>query len=593
MVKKRRHDDTLLVHLEAKLGLKGCSKQRRALEKQIEDEEFGGESMMEFLDCIIQDKPLDNILDEEELEEFRSINAMNGKEGDRSDNDDDEEDDEEEEDDDEEEVNTVSSDGDLPQRAAKKLENGKYVPPSLRNAGVRVSSRKSEIEKSCEFDWSSLRQALRSLFNRASEGNLSVVLADFQKTLLCEKEKLGFAVFGDSGKQQQLKTEFVKNCESLMSEEALLCFRNRTSARLLAPQMAVVIALSHVLNRRVLLKLLNSLIRETIMALKGGDDDPLAKEVCRFQLTGVCILSIFGGIGGSFLAAILRQAITLCESAELLFEVCGFALRLVGPGLKEADPTALANIISIYTDLKDRLLLSGSLMKAEFMNTDLEKVGQRNELHQKLIAMKNWLNTLRGTTSIVYEPADPASVVEKVLDGDDLAEIHGVAIYDEPEKVQISVGTDHTSMAKSLGIKTPFQIQLFGAMMDSDGVDDSVARLLSFGNNKKKLIPHVIALVLHCAVHQKIYNPFYEEVLAGLSMVGGSRYKVAIRQGLHSLSSTVSSVPRRLAILAKICLDLSAKGVVTMQDSLIAKLDSACQFSCLSDTPLGVLQKKN
>lgn len=107
--------------------------------------------------------------------------------------------------------------------------------------------------------------------------------------------------------------------------------------------------------------------------------------------------------------------------------------------------------------------------------------------------------------------------------------------------IVINIITIYILLASSCRLHTDIQKNIFVALMGSENPEHAVQRILEVGHRKNQVmlslpftphapfyrisclapalqVPHVVAVILHTSLRQRVFNPFFSQVLCDISL---------------------------------------------------------------------------
>ncbi|KAK6537962.1 suppressor of glycerol defect [Orbilia ellipsospora] len=241
----------------------------------------------------------------------------------------------------------------------------------------------------------------------------------------------------------------------------------------------------------------------------------------------------FGVIGSSLIFDLIR--IFVSEVAELNAELLLRIVRSSGPQLRQDDPSALKDIVSMLNSSvakagTEKLSTRFKFMVETLTNLRNNKARKANDssvvASEAIIRMKKTLGTLNNRSLRASEPLRPslkdirdvdkkgkwwlvgASWRNNMVDDSD-------AKADESEEQPLSVPreleddiTNYLQLAREQRMNTDIRRAIFVAIMSAEDYTDAREKLfkLRLKRNQEREIPHVL---LHCCGNETQYNPYY------------------------------------------------------------------------------------
>ncbi|KAK6536275.1 suppressor of glycerol defect [Arthrobotrys megalospora] len=274
-------------------------------------------------------------------------------------------------------------------------------------------------------------------------------------------------------------------------------------------------------------------------AVKLGDDpavtstNPSKKQV-NDLVSLLAELYNFGVVGSSLIFDLIR--IFVSEVAELNAELLLRMVRSSGPQLRQDDPSALKDIVSMLNTSvakvgTDKLSTRFKFMIETLTNLKNNKARKANDASvvasEAIVRMKKTLGTLNSRSLRASEPLRPslkdirdvetkgkwwlvgASWKNNMLEDDDFK------TNDDDKEEATSVTSDfeddvtnYLQLAREQRMNTDIRRAIFVAIMSAEDYTDAREKLfkLRLKRNQEREIPHVL---LHCCGNETQYNPYY------------------------------------------------------------------------------------
>ncbi|KAK6357307.1 suppressor of glycerol defect [Orbilia javanica] len=276
-------------------------------------------------------------------------------------------------------------------------------------------------------------------------------------------------------------------------------------------------------------------------AIKLGDDPAIAsinpnKKQVNDLISLVAELYNFGVVGSSLIFDLIR--IFVSDVAELNAELLLKIVRSSGPQLRQDDPTALKDIVSMLNASvakvgADKLSTRFKFMIETLTNLKNNKARKANDASvvasEAIVRMKKTLGTLNSRSLRASEPLRPslkdirevetkgkwwlvgASWRNNMLedeaktnndDDDDKEDAASVASDSEDDII------NYHQLAREQRMNTDIRRAIFTAIMGAGDYTDAREKLfkLRLKRNQEREIPHVL---LHCCGNETQYNPYY------------------------------------------------------------------------------------
>ncbi|KAF3926482.1 hypothetical protein AA313_de0208052 [Arthrobotrys entomopaga] len=241
----------------------------------------------------------------------------------------------------------------------------------------------------------------------------------------------------------------------------------------------------------------------------------------------------FGVIGSSLIFDLIR--IFVSEVAELNAELLLRIVRSSGPQLRQDDPSALKDIVSMLNASvakvgTEKLSTRFKFMVETLTNLKNNKARKANDssvvASEAIVRMKKTLGTLNSRSLRASEPLRPslkdirevdkkgkwwlvgASWRNNMVDDSD-AKADGDEDQSMPARVELEDDiTNYLQLAREQRMNTDIRRAIFVAIMSAEDYTDAREKLfkLRLKRNQEREIPHVL---LHCCGNETQYNPYY------------------------------------------------------------------------------------
>ncbi|KAF3907170.1 hypothetical protein ABW21_db0207461 [Orbilia brochopaga] len=240
----------------------------------------------------------------------------------------------------------------------------------------------------------------------------------------------------------------------------------------------------------------------------------------------------FGVVGSILMFDFIR--IFVSEVAELNAELLLRIVRSSGPQLRQDDPSALKDIVSMLNASVAKVGTAELSTRFKFMmetltNLKNNKARKANDASvvasEAIVRMKKTLGTLSNRSLRASEPLRPS--LKDIRDVDkkgkwwlvgaswrnNMAQADSGASSDEKEErptmtEDVDVVTNYLQLAREQRMNTDIRRAIFVAIMSAEDYADAQEKLfkLRLKRNQEREIPHVL---LHCCGNEAQYNPYY------------------------------------------------------------------------------------
>ncbi|KAG9009106.1 suppressor of glycerol defect [Tulasnella sp. JGI-2019a] len=417
--------------------------------------------------------------------------------------------------------------------------SGRYIPPALRKAAGDTEAVKTEAQIK-------LNRQLKGLLNKLSDQNISAILSDI-----------------DDLYQQNARNDVTVALTTLIIDSIA------SHASLLDTFVILHAALVASLHRIVGIEFAAHFVQSVIDSYEGNyataistpsnSDDPasesLGGKAASNLLTLIAQLYTFQVISCVLVYDIIRGFLS-GNLGELEVELFLKLLKAIGPQLRQDDPAALKEIITLVQTKTASTDKSQQSSRTCFMLETLsnlknnkmlpsgsagQKVGQKNAnvTADAVDRMKRLIKSLGkgGKTIRSHEPlnvtlddlhsADKRGkwwLVGSAWAGDPLLDAVTAASERVDPEPLINLGDQNRTsallkLAKKQGMNTDVRRSIFVVLMSSDDYIEACDRLLQLkiGDQQRA---EIVRVMLHCCSREKAYNPYYTLVgqhLSGLN----------------------------------------------------------------------------
>ncbi|KAI2810388.1 Nucleolar MIF4G domain-containing protein 1 [Blomia tropicalis] len=254
----------------------------------------------------------------------------------------------------------------------------------------------------------------------------------------------------------------------------------------------------------------------------------------------------------------------LCEQIanEKAIELIDMALKASGFLLRKDDPLKMKTLILSIQQLTSTIDLDGlSGTRIKFILDSLTAIKNNNlsklkisepvvmneliESTMKATIKKNRVPFIPGQYATVIQSAHWFSFTKTIIPLESINAKHDNDEDQEPTIIddqQIDYRL-RDQLCRALRINTPLRKDLFTALLQCNDYIDATSKLIRIG---KKQFSEVINVVLHVALNEKKYNPFYYHLLQHLTTCD-RKYKLALDFAIRdkiSQAETLSNLCR-------------------------------------------------
>lgn len=377
---------------------------------------------------------------------------------------------------------------------------GKYIPPSLRKA--------TNVEDESVLR---LNRSIKGLINRLSESNLLAILSSLEALYL-------------NNARQHVTSGLINTLLALITESSTL------SDVFIVLHGALIAALYRVVG----VDFGAQLLEQIVVMLDSSSSVGAQKPINLISL--LAIMYSFQVISCDIIYGLIRDYTKRFteDDTEMLLRI----VRLCGPQLRQDDPSALKDVVTMLKTSVANKGTSNLSVRQSFMIeiiTDLKnnrlKSGMASSVSrmESTTRMKKLLGSVKSKATRASEPLRIS--LDDVRDTEKKGKWWLVgASYHDPAKMAAahqsdngesvlptepvtaskseSTETNLLDLARELGMNTDVRKRIFMAVMTA--VDYTHATLqiqkLSLKKNQIKEIP---AVLVRCVVAEKMYNPFY------------------------------------------------------------------------------------
>lgn len=391
-------------------------------------------------------------------------------------------------------------------------QTAKYVPPSLR----KESGSDAELA-------ARVRRQTQGLINRITESNLLTIMTEIEK------------LYRESPRQHVTSSLvdllLIQVCEPTTLPDTLLIL---TAGFATAAYMVIGTDFGGQLIQDVVERFEKHYAEAKVAALERPD---VPKQTSNL-ITFISELYTFQLIGPNLIFDYIRMLLeNLSElNAELLLRI----VRMCGPTLRQDDPMALKDIVSLIPPAVAKAGEKNLTVRTKFMIdtiTDLKNnkmkagAGASAVVAEHITRMKKLLGQLKSKKVKSTEPmrmglkdiqdADKkgkwwlvgASWAGRSASAKDPEKTTGAAADDDSDDESILLddveqGPDLAELAREQGMNTEVRRSIFVSIMSAMDYQDAYFRILKLRLNKERQreVPNVI---IRCVGAEQHYNPYY------------------------------------------------------------------------------------
>jgi len=395
--------------------------------------------------------------------------------------------------------------------------SGSYVPPHLRNAAAKAAAKRGAKNSDA---MARLRKALRGLMNRVTEGNLDPSSRELHATLASLIPEVGVQHAADGLLEVLLPAAIGDPNASVL---------------VLGCHAALVVA-THVLfgaafGAAALLQVGTWLKRRLLLAETSGEvigeDARVAKNCITFQ----ALLFSFGALPASSVFDLVRFIFAGDQVSEVRIELALTALRYAGRGLRSEHAEGFREMLGFVSTAAEnaRTAEKGSIQtRVDFLLQELQDL-KNNKVSfaamDRFEAIRNWLGNaplLVGKKVADHQLAVPFNFLTEDKPADWPIAAAGATSSilgsSKRSKTAGAKGADPLrAMAVEQRLSSELRQSLFAALMGAEDYEHAAERLSQVASGAKLGVADTCIIIFHCAVREKMPNPFYEHVAISLT----------------------------------------------------------------------------
>lgn len=431
-----------------------------------------------------------------------------------------------------------------------------------------------------------LEDKARGLINRLAAQTMPFVSSEFEKLY-------------STHSRTEMNEVIFNNIDSSILQKSVIAKR-----KIVAELMLLVSYLNHKISNNIGASLVHNLIAkfESLYSSGTSDDDKTLENIT-FCLANLYIIGLISAHSiFEFTKRICSPEDFRNKSVELLLVV----LRNIGFQLRKDNPSLMRQLI----------LMSHEQCKILKQNTELET--RLEYMIEALDAIKNNNSSKIGNYGCDIDKSTIESTLKVLIKRSKLPEALCDATYNDivnsgnfhlldlriddedvdmrqqqdKNKAKQFIGTKkEEKICKALGLNKPTEKTIMSALLKvTDDVEASNV-LIGFGMNH---CSDAMVVCLHVAIHEKIYNPFYYNVISSLCKYH-RKYKMATKFAIQDKIRALSGMPnQRVNILKQLCFELiksDAIPITVLKSVEWASLDESTKefltylFTSISELP--------
>nr|KAJ3419855.1 suppressor of glycerol defect [Polyrhizophydium stewartii] len=371
------------------------------------------------------------------------------------------------------------------------LAVGKYVPPHLRGQPATKSEQ-----------YIRLKRQIQGLLNRLSDANLESIVAGLEDAFRANSRHDVTEIITD------IMLGYVGDMASILDS-------------FIATYASLIAALYNVIGLEFGAHFVQTMseqfdsARSKYLADHETDSEEINKRCTNFA-TLLAMLYNFGVVSCVLIYDIVRMSIA--SLSELDVEVLLRLLKLSGHQLRSDDPTALKDIVMRVKFMVETIM---DIKNNKRKSNDQKAAAQlQQERIKKVLANIIKKRSLFGTEPLRVSIDDIRSIKTKGKwwlvgaawvgnqVGADSSAAASSAGTGKSKSAEQSASQELLELARKHKMNTDVRRSIFVVLMSSEDCLDAFERLLRL-NLKDKQERDIVRVLIHCCVHEKVYNPYY------------------------------------------------------------------------------------
>lgn len=407
------------------------------------------------------------------------------------------------------------------------LNEGKYIPPSLRHKGLGSE------------DLSQLRRQIQGLLNRLSEANLTPILSEVEKLYR-------------SHPRQHVSTILLDLLLGLLSDPTSL------QDTFIILHAGFIAAVSKVSGSDFGAQVIERIHDEFFANFDSNADCDGTGKKCTNLTSLLAELYKFQVISSNIIYDFAR--LFLSNLSEINTELLLRIVRTAGPQLRQDDPSSLKDIAiqlqRVVVQTGEQSLSVRTKFMIETMN-DLKNNRMKTGIAASAINSEHTIRMkqiLKSLNQRVLRASEPLRFGLKDLQNKDKRGkwwLVGASYRNDTGEDSFQEQFSHVSanalddgsgrnggagdleqLAKEQRMNTDVRRSIFIAIMSSSDSDDAYVRLLKLGLRKSQQL-EIPKVLVHCAGAEKVYNPFY--TILSRQICRDKKLKMALQFSLWDL----------------------------------------------------------
>mmetsp|Transcript_90961 Transcript_90961/g.164255 ORF Transcript_90961/g.164255 Transcript_90961/m.164255 type:complete len:667 (-) Transcript_90961:112-2112(-) len=441
-------------------------------------------------------------------------------------------------------------------KAPAKQTDGSYVPPHLRVKAAAAASQSPHGRQ------------LMSIMNRVSEGNLDPSGRELCGVLSQYVPEVGSAAAADALMKVLLPAAvgdpnisvLVVGCHAALVTAAHVLFGPAFGA-------AAMVQAAEMLRVR-----LNAAEQQDNST---SEDARIAKSCVIFEM----LLFSFGMLPGNVVFDLVRFIMSGGRVSEVRVELALTVLRFGGKTLRAECPDDFREVLKFVSTEATGARGSAGVEGSEIQTrldyllrelTDLKNNKVSFAVMDRFNQTRGWLQsapTLAGKKVEDHQLAVPFRLLaDEVPGGWPVGGAAGVAGSRRGGKASTTSGDPLRAAAIAQRLTTELRQSLYVALIGAEDVEDAAERLCLVAAGAKAGISEACVVIFHCAVREKVPNPFYVHVavaLCGRPAPMGKRFSHCLKRAAVQHMQLAHTYGMRAAVcLGELCAALIASTTV-------------------------------
>lgn len=394
----------------------------------------------------------------------------------------------------------------------------------------------------------SLESRVKGLINRLAAQTMSFVTGEFKKLYSTQsRTDLNLAIFQSVERSILISTSVAKR-------------------KLVAELMLLVSILDNQVSHNIGGTIVHNLIRKfNTLYMDGTSDDDKRLDNIAF-----CLVNLYttGLISANVIFEITKRICSPEDFRSKSVELLHIILKNIGFQMRKDNPSMMRQLILLTIDQCKALRESNELeTRISFILEALDAIKNNNMSKIGNYGCDIDRDTIESTMKSIIKRSKLPETLNDALYEEILHSNSWYLLETRVEELKNSTTTATTNdknektraskielkICKALGLNKPVERTIFSALTKVSDFVEASNIVIGYGLNH---CSDAMVVILHVAIYEKKYNPFYYNVINNLCKFN-RKYKMAAKFAIQDKIRVLGDMPnQRASILARLCLKL-------------------------------------